>query len=137
KMNVTRKIDLIVVHCSDSDVKAHDDISVIKEWHLQRGFLDVGYHFFINKNGDIQTGRQLNKAGSHCKGYNAHSVGICLSGRNYFSEQQFNSAALLIDMLIHFLDLSITDIVRHCELNPAKTCPNFSMIEILNRIYSS
>ena len=65
-----REINKIIVHCSDSDVKAHDDISVIKGWYVnERNFNDVGYHFFFyKKDGTVQKGRDLATIGAQAKG---------------------------------------------------------------------
>src|SRR5678809_728655 len=74
-----RKINKIIVHCSDSDVKGHDDISIIRGWHVnERNFNDVGYHYFIKWNGTIQTGRALDIVGAHCYGHNKDSIGCLL-----------------------------------------------------------
>jgi N-acetylmuramoyl-L-alanine amidase len=34
----------------------------------------------IYLDGSVHVGRPLHKSGAHCKGYNAHSVGICYIG---------------------------------------------------------
>lgn len=81
------KIDSIIIHCSatkaDKDFRAKD----IDRMHKQRGFNQIGYHYIIDLDGTIETGRPLNKYGAHCntKGfsnssYNKHSVGICYIG---------------------------------------------------------
>lgn len=81
------KIDSIIIHCSATkagkDFRAKD----IDRMHKQRGFNQIGYHYIIDLDGTIETGRPLNKYGAHCntKGfsnssYNKHSVGICYIG---------------------------------------------------------
>lgn len=120
-----RKINLIVIHCSASDNPIHDDISVIKDWHLQRGFNDVGYHFFIKKNGTIQPGRPEQVIGSHVKGFNANSIGICLSGLHEFPDAQIHSCRDLVRGLLIKYGLELKDVVGHCDLFKGKTCPNF------------
>ena len=45
-----REVDRVFLHCSASPNPAHDDINVIRDWHLERGWNDVGYHFFIKGN---------------------------------------------------------------------------------------
>ena len=75
-----RKIDLIVIHCSatraDRDF-TEDDLDVC---HRRRGFNGVGYHFYIRKNGDIKSTREIERIGAHVRGYNARSIGICYEG---------------------------------------------------------
>ena len=127
-----RKIDIIVVHCSASDVQGHDNVAVIKEWHLERGFSDIGYHYIITKDGDIHVGRPLHISGAHCRGYNARSIGICLTGNEEFSDEQFKSLRELVNDLIIQFGLERKDVVPHNALNSHKTCPNFDLTEALD-----
>lgn len=123
-----RKINKIIVHCSDSDYSHHDDISVIRGWHVnERGWRDVGYHFFIKKDGTVQKGRDLAEAGAHVKGQNNDSIGICLSGRHNFTTKQFHSLKSLLFDLIRQFDLTTNDVYGHRDFNPKKTCPNFDV----------
>lgn len=122
-----RKIKKLIVHCSDSDRPEHDDISVIKKWHLERGWLNVGYHFFINKFGEIQQGRHTNEVGAHCMGENLDSVGICLGGKNEFSEAQFKSLRALVKNLRLVFNLREDRVFPHNHFDKGKTCPNFDV----------
>ena len=117
-----RYVDKIIIHCSDSDIESHDNIETIREWHLARGFSDCGYHFYIRKNGVIELGRPIEKAGAHCKGYNRASIGICLGGRHEFTEEQFTACRRIINMIIQFNPKM--EIFGHCNFS-TKTCPNF------------
>ena len=121
-----RRINLIVLHHSDSDVAAHDDISVIREWHLKRGFNDVGYHYFIRKDGLIQKGRDLEIIGAHCKGKNKNSIGICLSGRKKFSHHQFKALQMIILNIEAYYDKMIP-IYGHNYFTKKKDCPVFNV----------
>ena len=129
-----RSIQKIIVHCSDSDNPAHDKISVIRIWHRQRGFDDVGYHYFIRKNGEIEKGRPLYIVGAHCKNHNFDSIGICLSGKHEFTEAQFKSAQLLYYDLSEIITLrpgpEHQTIYPHNYFDKMKTCPNFKICEI-------
>jgi len=120
-----RKVDKIIVHCSDSDVNTHDDISIIKEWHLKRRFKDVGYHYFIKKNGDIQQGRSVQKTGAHCYKNNQKSIGICLSGRHEFTDEQFSGLSFLCKLLCDVMGINEKEIYPHNYFNSSKSCPNF------------
>lgn len=146
-----RKIDLIVIHCSDSDNPKHDNLATIDSWHRVRGFLrklipakamnklhkSIGYHYLITKNGSILPGRDLSEIGSHAQGYNSNSIGICLSGKNEFSKEQFVSAKQLITSLLDRYKLETKDVVGHNCLNKGKTCPNFDVQkEIIERIFN-
>lgn len=64
-----RTINLIVIHCSSSRVDRNfteDDLEVC---HRRRGFNGTGYHFYIRKNGDIKTTREIERIGAHAKGH--------------------------------------------------------------------
>jgi N-acetylmuramoyl-L-alanine amidase len=52
----------------------------IERWHLERGFLAIGYHFVISQTGRIFRGRPVDRIGAHVKGHNRGTVGICLMG---------------------------------------------------------
>ena len=76
-----RQINKLIVHCSAT--REGDDVSVetIKRWHVEgRGWSDIGYHFYIDIEGNIFKGRDIAKMGAHCKGYNRNSIGICYCG---------------------------------------------------------
>ena len=75
-----RRIDKIILHCSATLPGQRVDVETITRWHKQRGFKTIGYHFFIDRSGTIHAGRPLAEQGAHCKGQNAHSIGICYEG---------------------------------------------------------
>lgn len=75
-----RRIDKIILHCSATLPGQRVDVETITRWHKQRGFKTIGYHFFIDRSGAIHAGRPLEQQGAHCKGQNAHSIGICYEG---------------------------------------------------------
>ena len=75
-----RTINLIVIHCSATRADrefTEDDLEVC---HRRRGFNGTGYHFYIRKNGDIKTTREIERIGAHAKGHNQNSIGICYEG---------------------------------------------------------
>jgi N-acetylmuramoyl-L-alanine amidase len=126
------RIRLIIIHCSASDNPEHDDISVIRKWHKEKGYDDVGYHYFIRKNGVIQKGRKLFEVGAHCKNHNSNTVGICLSGNKKFTSAQFKAAALIVHDLDEILpNLMPNPVYPHSFFDENKTCPNFPIKEIL------
>ena len=75
-----RNITKIIVHCSATPEGKNFTVKQIDACHRQRGFNGIGYHFVIYLDGSVHVGRALAKAGAHCKGYNAHSVGVCYIG---------------------------------------------------------
>lgn len=75
-----RQIKEIIIHCSATKEGTNVPPSMIKSWHLARGFSDIGYHYVITLDGRVHVCRPENKQGAHCKGRNKHSIGICYVG---------------------------------------------------------
>ena len=75
-----RNINKIIIHCSATPEGKNFTVKQIDACHRQRGFNGIGYHFVIYLDGSVHVGRALAKAGAHCKGYNAHSIGVCYIG---------------------------------------------------------
>lgn len=132
---VKRPINLIVIHCAATRPSMDVGADTIKEWHLQRGFNDIGYHFVIRRDGKTEKGRPLDKIGAHVKGHNTHSIGICLVGgvseedytkaENNFTQAQWHELKRLLKMLRQ--NWPDAKIVGHRDLDPHKACPSFSV----------
>ncbi len=124
-----RLIKRIFIHCSASDNPKHDDIFVIRQWHLERGFNDVGYHFFIKFDGTIQRGRNIERTPAAQEGNNTATIAICCAGLSQFTKAQFISLRWLAQA-IHAAIPKAT-FHGHCEVNPHKTCPVFAYKTVL------
>lgn len=70
----------MVIHCAATEAGAVFTAADIKQWHLQRGFKDIGYHYVIRLDGTLETGRPLEQEGAHAAGYNTRSIGVCYVG---------------------------------------------------------
>lgn len=81
-----RRIDEIIIHCSDSPEGRNDKAEDIRKWHKQRGFNDIGYHYVIDLDGTVEQGRPIEQAGAHCTGHNRNSIGICYIGGAYWRD---------------------------------------------------
>lgn len=75
-----RIINEIIIHCSATPEGKDYTVEQIKQWHKQRGFSDIGYHYVIYRDGSIHSGRPIERIGAHCLKHNAHSIGICYIG---------------------------------------------------------
>jgi len=129
-----RKINRVIIHCSDSDVPAHDNIETIRKWHVkERNFSDIGYHYFISKDGVVHSGRSENSVGAHVKGHNSGSIGICLSGKRRFTSDQFRSLETLLADICARHALEKQDILAHHDMDVNKTCPNFDVHAIVSK----
>lgn len=168
---MTFPIRKIVIHCSATrngkslKQSGKSSAEVIDGWHKQRGFKrlagavktfnahleHLGYHFVIDVDGTVETGRQVGEMGAHVKGHNLHSVGICVvggitaSGKNHaeFTEAQWHA----LHRLLRELEAKYPNakIYGHRDLSPdrngdgtiapnewVKDCPCFDVWEWLD-----
>ncbi|MEO5098122.1 N-acetylmuramoyl-L-alanine amidase, partial [Bacteroides thetaiotaomicron] len=75
-----REIKLLVIHCSATRCNVSFPVERLRECHLQRGFRDIGYHFYITRDGVLHHCRPVSEIGAHARGFNRHSIGICYEG---------------------------------------------------------
>ncbi len=140
-----RQVDMVVVHCSDS---TWGDAAIIDQWHKERKWKGIGYHGVIlngrrtshgeynpAEDGLLESGRALDEIGAHCKGYNSRSVGICLIGKEDFTEAQMNGLIQNLANLLRHFNLDANAVYGHYELDDHKTCPNLDMDEIRDRLW--
>ncbi len=126
--NLIRKTDIkfLVVHCSDTENNKNIGALEIHKMHIQFGWDGIGYHKIICRNGEIQNGRPEYWVGAHVRGYNQISLGVCLIGKNNFSNDQFLS---LEKVLINWkAKYPSAEIIGHNVISDSKkTCPNFDL----------
>jgi len=75
-----RGIDEIIVHCTATPEGQPFTVNDIKQWHIARGFKDIGYHYVIYLDGSIHVGRDVDKSGAHTLDHNLRSIGISYVG---------------------------------------------------------
>lgn len=75
-----RKINKIVVHCTDTPAGRPHTVADIDRWHRERGFSRIGYHWMVYLDGTIHAGRPEKVMGAHAVGHNADSIGIVYVG---------------------------------------------------------
>jgi len=138
-----RKINEIIVHCSATREGKSFKAADIDRWHKERGFgatyggkkYHIGYHYVINLDGTVEVGRPEALTGAHCKGHNAHSIGVCYIGGldadgktakdTRTSAQKSALAALLKRLRSEYPTASIHG---HRDF-AAKACPSFDATE--------
>lgn len=128
-------VKYLIVHCAATPPAMDIGVEEIDRWHKERGWRGCGYHLVIRRDGEVETGRQLDDQGAHVRGFNGCSIGICLVGGllpsktgpdiNYTPEQ-FEALRDTIDSLRrdHFPDAEIRG---HYQFDNHKTCPNFDV----------
>ena len=75
-----RRIDWIVIHCSATRTHRRYTVDDCRRDHRNRGFADIGYHYYIACDGVVHAGRPLHTEGAHAHGYNRFSIGVCYEG---------------------------------------------------------
>lgn len=121
-------IDKVVIHCADTPADMDIGRDEIDQWHRERGWDGIGYHWVIRRNGDTERGRPENKQGAHVRGHNENSIGVCLvGGKGGFNFTRAQMKAL--DRLCDKLAKSYPDaeFVGHRDLDASKRCPSFDV----------
>ena len=122
----------IFVHCSATKATMDVGVREIRQWHKEQGWLDIGYHFVIRRDGTVETGRDLGAVGSHVKGHNSTSVGVCLVGgidtkgnpeANFTPQQMHSLKNVLTTLKGEWPDAAI---MAHHDVAP-KACPSFDL----------
>ena len=75
-----RSINEIIVHCTATPDGRPVTIREITQWHKQRGFSTIGYHYVVMLDGTVCNGRNVDTVGAHCTNHNSHSIGVCYVG---------------------------------------------------------
>jgi len=111
----------IIVHHTASN----NSFEIDNDWHKKKwpqfiselGF-HIGYHYWIDKNGEIKQARREDKEAAHCIGLNIKSIGIALQG-NFSNdgeyptnEQKISLKKLLIEIMKRY-NIPATKIVPH------------------------
>ena len=143
-------IKYIVIHCSATSRQMDIGVKEIDQWHKQRGWKRIGYHFVIRRDGKIELGRRMDVPGAHAYGYNRISWGVCMIGgvdknnkaEDNFSKEQYISLKSLLDTLSKIEPNA--KIVGHRDLSPdidgdgiiekwewKKDCPCFEVSDFI------
>lgn len=76
-----RRIALIVIHCSATRCDRDFPVEALRHAHMHgRNFADIGYHFYITRDGEVHICRPVHQIGAHATGWNDKSIGICYEG---------------------------------------------------------
>jgi len=128
---------MVILHCSGSDIPAHDNPETIDQWHKERGFKrthprgdklkHIGYQFVITTDGKVHRGRRCSETGAHCYGQNKRALGICLTGNAGFTILQHMAMKSLVAAILIVFAIAEDQVFPHNHFNKNKTCPNFEL----------
>lgn len=127
----------ITIHCSATSPEQNIAASHIRSWHQAKGWRDIGYHWVITRDGELQAGRPMAQQGAHVRGHNKSNIGICLIGGvntqqqpecNY-TEAQWCTLRQLIKHLQHRYPIADAHILGHRDwpTGQHKACPCFDV----------
>lgn len=156
-MSDPRRINAVVIHCSDTPQGRELNVYDVDAMHKARGFArrpadvasfnsglkHIGYHYLIDLQGRAFTGRAESETGAHVQGSNARSIGICMVGRGKYTRAQWDALAHLVaDLQAMYIGATV---LGHRDYSPdadgdgvvepqewLKTCPLFDVRTWLN-----
>ena len=136
-----REIDEIIIHSTATrpdwmaDKTVDEKVAEVRRWHVEDNkWSDIGYHFIIDRDGSVGTGRPVEVAGAHTRGHNDKSIGVALVGgfggaatdafeANYTGSQEAALIRLLGERQGNHVALKISG---HNEYS-SKACPCFNV----------
>lgn len=131
-MGKRTETNYLIIHCSATRGNQNITFEDIKRWHtMERAFIDIGYHWVIERDGSVKQGRPVDDWGAHAKGHNHESVGICLvGGLDKHNEPEDNFTPLqkrMLKLLIagHQALYPHIEVRGHIHFNAEKACPGF------------
>ena len=92
------------------------------------GWSDVGYHYIVLLDGQIQKGREDKTTGAHVGGHNSNSIGICYIGGGNGEDTRTTPQKASLVHLISFLRRLYPDsvVLGHRDFEGVtKACPCF------------
>lgn len=129
-----RSTHTIIHHCAATPEGKNFTVEQIDQWHKNRGWRGIGYHFYIDLDGVVFAGRPLNEIGAHVAGHNTGTIGICYCGgvasdgktpKDTRTEKQKQAQMALTKALVRD-NWDIERIAGHNEY-AMKACPSFDV----------
>ncbi len=121
---------IIIHHSATADGPVLSSYDAIRKYHLEKGWVDIGYHFVIEYVDNVLTlrpGRSLNSPGAHTEGKNRTHIGICIVGdfdKTSPDAATYDLTARLCSALMcGYKDITAATIKPHSLYAPYKSCP--------------
>lgn len=126
-----KSVKYLVLHCSATRCNQDYPVEQLRRDHLARGFRDIGYHFYVRKDGSCTQHRLLLEVGAHARPYNRCSIGICYEGgldeegrpQNTLTPEQYSRICELVAVLMRLFPEA--EFLGHRDLpgTTPKECP--------------
>lgn len=123
----------VAVHHSASGMRG-TTMNTMQNLHMdQRLWADIGYHFGIDRDGTIYTGRDIGVRGASVAGHNTGTIGVVVMG-NFNTEQPTAPQVIALQTLVNHLAeaYQLTHVAGHREFNGNTTCPGDRMMHLLD-----
>lgn len=129
------RVEIITVHCTDTDNGYSVNLKAIEADHIKRGFGGIGYHLLIQPDGTQETTRFLNVKGAHVQGHNTNNIGVALVGTDKFTIQQFDKLRYFLESMEWAYSWRPWNLFCHYEYDTArrqgKSCPNIRIGDLV------
>lgn len=132
-----RSISKIILHCTATSEGRDFSVEQIRQWHLARGFSDIGYHYLVGRDGTIYAGRPESVVGAHCTGQNTCSIGVCYvggeeaDGSHRPKDTRTPAQKKALRELVASLQKKYSGATVHCHSEFAnKACPSFKICDL-------
>jgi len=135
KLPLQGKFTTVVIH--HSALPTDLGVKYIQELHMRvQSFGDIGYHFVIDKNGQVFEGRDIGTRGAHVKGHNTGTIGVVLLGNFQETDPSSCQKHTLVMLLRHLHKVYlVNNLTMHLRFNPKGTvCPGTNLVKLLGRI---
>lgn len=125
---------ILQIHHSESSL--HTTPNEINNWHISRGFAEIGYHFVVNPRG-IFVCRDLTKDPAGIAHFNKNSIAICFCGNfdRILVPEQYKTILNTIDSHM-IVNVNGYELVYHRDKTTSKTCPGINFTKTIIRRFS-
>lgn len=127
----------------NSDVQGPSDamrrLNAVRDGHLKRRMIDIGYHYVIDPQGRVWEARPTRLQGGHVHNQNEHNLGIMVMGN--FEQQRPTSAALasldtFVNQQMRTYNVPLARVYTHQEIGQS-ACPGVNLQAYMVRTRSS
>ena len=138
---VSREIDTMIVHWTETHTNKNIGSEEINAWHLKAGLDGIGYHYVCRRDGSLQRGRPVNEEGQHSPGADEGSIGFVFVGginvpTGTPNEQNFLSSKSLTRSQINTFDQVCKSLYKvwpglsikgHSDVDESQSDPGFDV----------
>lgn len=133
-----RTTTTLVIHYAATYPSMDIGAKEIRSWHKAKGWIDIGYHYVIRRDGTVEIGRPAWAQGAHVAGHNSYTIAICLVGgakegnpnvgEDNFTNAQWAALATLTRDVCDDWGIEPENVLGHRDFpGVTKACPGFDV----------